>query len=379
MRLPRTFTATILLVILSVVFTPSIYITESSSEGFEATAQVYLSKSSNNTILGSLELSKTANVSDGLVKSRILLYAKLHDGRGEVNFTSRLDCNLTLEVRGNTTRWSSSFKLIYVDYSVLPRLVGVRQVSIDSSGVLDAIVTGGRLNSTLKTLIKPSTGNAMRDRALVAIIADILNETMRSVKEELEKRYPNTTLKYKVTISQDGYAVLLEVNLTTSLKIKMYEGIMSERKGYLKLKALTTLKQNQTIIQAMVEVSGFKGLRLNDVLKTLYPGFNTTKLEVTLDNMNKLLESANTILSSISNTVTQVTTITPQVREGSEQTPTITEATKPQVTQTQTGTEGLEVSRRQEGRGMITLLIVAMASLIALVLIATYMLLMRRS
>ncbi|MDT7865401.1 MAG: hypothetical protein RRE21_00570 [Desulfurococcales archaeon] len=319
------------------------------------------------TLAGVVEVSKIVNVSDGRVEVKAGVYARLADrGRG-LNFTLNMNYNTSTVLGKNVVESKTQFKVDYIDYGALARLAPTRQVALEADGSTSTTIAEGRLNTTLKATIKPSTGNRIYDAIVANLITYILNETLGNVKEELQKI--NATLEYKVTLAREGTVVEVEVKADIPLKEKPRVAEMKPPTGTFKIKISIVLERNQTTVY--VELGTLtSGESLRKALNAIQSLTNieTYGLEETLDRVNRLLESLNSLITTLNNTLANINlqpggVITTQETPVGSPIATIIEGTR-----TQWG----------ESRGGTTLTLLLMGVVITATLIASYMVLTRR-
>jgi hypothetical protein len=313
------------------------------------------------TLAGVVEVSKIGNVSDGRVEVKGGVYARLADrGRG-LNFTLNMNYNTSTVLGKNVVESKTQFKVDYIDYGVLAELAPTRQVALKADGSTSTTIAEGRLNTTLKATIKPSTGNRIYDAIVANLITYILDETLGNVKEELQKI--NATLEYDVTLARGGTLVEVEVKAGIPLKEKPRVAEMKPPTGTFEIKISIVLERNQTTVYVELETLTSRGSLRNalDAIQSL------TNVE-TLDGVNRLLESLDSLVTTLNNTLANINlqpggVITTQETPVGSPIATIIEGTR-----TQWG----------ESRGGTTLTLLLMGVAITATLIASYMVLKRR-
>lgn len=257
------------------------------------------------TLTGVVELSKTVNVSDGRVGVEARVYARIADSKRGLNFTLHVEYNMSIVLVGNKTESSTKFKINYEDYGALARLSPTGRLALEALGSTSTTVADGRLNSTLKSTIKPTTGNRMYDAVVAGFIAYLLNETLKSLKEELLKL--NATLEYKVTLIQGGTTVELEVKATIPLGEKAGTTKLKPPTGTFKVKASLAVDRSQA--KASIELETLTGsVNLREALNTIRSLASTEpyRLERTLDKADRLLESLNNLIATLNTTLSTI-------------------------------------------------------------------------
>jgi len=319
------------------------------------------------TLAGVVEVSKIVNVSDGRVEVKGGVYARLADrGRG-LNFTLNMNYNTSTVLGKNAVESKTQFKVDYIDYGALAELAPTRQVALEADGSTLTTIAEGRLNTTLKATIKPSTGNRIYDAIVANLITYILNETLGNVKEELQKI--NATLEYKVTLARRGTVVEVEVKADIPLKEKPRVAEVEPPTGTFEIKISIVLERNQTTVY--VELGTLtSGGSLRKALNATQLLTNTKpyRLEETLDRVNRLLESLDSLVTTLNNTLANIN-LQPGGVITTQETPVGSPiATIIEETRTQWG----------ESRGGTTLTLLLMGVVITATLIASYMVLTRR-
>jgi hypothetical protein len=313
------------------------------------------------TLAGVVEVSKIGNVSDGRVEVKAGVYARLADrGRG-LNFTLNMNYNTSTVLGKNVVESKTQFKVDYIDYGALAGLAPTRQVPLKADGSTSTTIAEGRLNTTLKATIKPSTGNRIYDAIVANLITYILDETLGNVKEELQKI--NATLEYEVTLARGGTLVEVEVKADIPLKEKPRVAEVEPPTGTFEIDISIVLERNQTTVYVELEtLTSGESLR-----KALNAMQSLTNVE-TLDGVNRLLESLDSLVTTLNNTLANINlqpggVITTQETPVGSPIATIIEGTR-----TQWG----------ESRGGTTLTLLLMGVAITATLIASYMVLKRR-
>jgi hypothetical protein len=313
------------------------------------------------TLAGVVEVSNIGNVSDGRVEVKGEVYARLADrGRG-LNFTLNMNYNTSTVLGKNVVESKTQFKVDYIDYGALAGLAPTRQVPLKADGSTSTTIAEGRLNTTLKATIKPSTGNRIYDAIVANLITYILDETLGNVKEELQKI--NATLEYEVTLARGGTLVEVEVKADIPLKEKPRVAEVEPPTGTFEIEISIVLERNQTTVYVELEtLTSGESLR-----KALNAMQSLTNVE-TLDGVNRLLESLDSLVTTLNNTLANINlqpggVITTQETPVGSPIATIIEGTR-----TQWG----------ESRGGTTLTLLLMGVAITATLIASYMVLKRR-
>jgi hypothetical protein len=313
------------------------------------------------TLAGVVEVSNIGNVSDGRVEVKGEVYARLADrGRG-LNFTLNMNYNTSTVLGKNVVESKTQFKVDYIDYGALAGLAPTRQVPLKADGSTSTTIAEGRLNTTLKATIKPSTGNRIYDAIVANLITYILDETLGNVKEELQKI--NATLEYEVTLARGGTLVEVEVKADIPLKEKPRVAEVEPPTGTFEIDISIVLERNQTTVYVELEtLTSGESLR-----KALNAMQSLTNVE-TLDGVNRLLESLDSLVTTLNNTLANINlqpggVITTQETPVGSPIATIIEGTR-----TQWG----------ESRGGTTLTLLLMGVAITATLIASYMVLKRR-
>ncbi|MFZ8795212.1 MAG: hypothetical protein ACO2O2_15215 [Acidilobaceae archaeon] len=257
------------------------------------------------TLTGVVELSKTVNVSDGRVEVEGRVYARIADSNRGLNFTLHVEYNMSIVLAGNKTESSTKFKINYEDYGALARLSPTGRLALEALGSTSTTVADGRLNSTLKSTIKPSTGNRIYDVVVAGFIAYLLNETLNSLKEELLKL--NATLEYEVTLIQRGATVELKVKATIPLGEKAGTTKLKPPTGIFKVKASLEVDRSQA--KASIELEALTGsVNPGEALNTIRSLASTRPygLEETLDKADRLLESLNNLITTLNTTLAAI-------------------------------------------------------------------------
>lgn len=326
--------------------------------------------------IGSVNLSKIINSTKGELVAIFSLEARLVNKTMGLNFTVKLDGVMSLKriPEGFTQR--ANFTITYVDYGLLARFASSKHVILKAQGSSSATITQRTLNTTLKTSITPSTGDRMKDALIAQLLAYMLNETLANLKEWLEK-IPNTTVKYKVTLAQNGYTILLDLNVSSSIKLKTNISQLTIPKGLFKVKVNAIIELNVTKFRLEIEAIKVNRSELvGSIGKTFSViGGNVTSLNKMLDNMNTLLESMNSLITTFNKTLASVTLtpITPQREpEVTKVGENATKTTPPQMV-----AEVVTATRQYERSG-VTLALIAMVTIMAVVLVITYTLLTRK-
>jgi hypothetical protein len=314
-----------------------------------------------------VELSKTVNVSDGRVEVEARVYARIADSNRGLNFTLHVEYNMSTVLVGNKTGSSTKFKVSYEDYGALARLSPTGRLALEALGSTSTTVADDRLNSTLKSTIKPSTGNRMYDVVVAGVIAYLLNETLKSLKEELLKL--NATLEYKVTLIQGGTVVELEVKATIPLGEKAGTMKLKPPTGTFKVKASLAVDRSQA--KASIELETLTGsVNPREALNTIrsLASSEPYRLEETLDKADRLLESLNNLLATLNTTLATISIqregmIVQKAPVGGSTVTTMVEEARAPV---------------REGRSGTTLTLLLMGLAVVLVLAASYMILTGR-
>jgi hypothetical protein len=318
------------------------------------------------TLAGVVEVSTIGNVSDGRVEVKGEVYARLADrGRG-LNFTLNMNYNTSTVLGKNVVESKTQFKVDYIDYGVLAGLAPTRQVPLKADGSTSTTIAEGRLNTTLKATIKPSTGNRIYDAIVANLITYILDETLGNVKEELQKI--NATLEYEVTLARGGTLVEVEVKADIPLKEKPRVAEVEPPTGTFEIEISIVLERNQTTVYVELETLT-SGESLRKALNSMQ---SLTNVE-TLDGVNRLLESLDSLVTTLNNTLANINlqpggVITTQETPVGETPVGSPIATIIEGTRTQWG----------ESRGGTTLTLLLMGVAITATLIASYMVLKRR-
>jgi hypothetical protein len=313
------------------------------------------------TLAGVVEVSKIVNVSDGRVEVKGEVYARLADrGRG-LNFTLNMNYNTSTVLGKDVVESKTRFKVDYMDYGVLAELAPTRQVALKADGSTSTTIAEGRLNTTLKATIKPSTGNRIYDAIVANLITYILDETLGNVKEELQKI--NATLEYEVTLARGGTLVEVEVKAGIPLKEKPRVAEVKPPTGTFEIKISIVLERNQTTVYVELETL-ISGGSLRNALDAIQSLANVE----TLDGVNRLLESLDSLVTTLNNTLANINlqpggVITTQETPVGSPIATIMEGTRTQW---------------EESRGGTTLTLLLMGVAITATLIASYMVLKRR-
>jgi hypothetical protein len=319
------------------------------------------------TLTGVVELSKTVNVSDGRVEVKGGVYARLADRERGLNFTLNMNYNTSTVLGKNVVESKTQFKVDYIDYGALAELAPTRQVALKADGSTSTTIAEGRLNTILKATIKPSTGNRIYDAIVASLITYILNETLGNVKEELQKI--NATLEYEVTLARGGTLVEVEVKAGIPLKEKPRVAEVKPPTGTFEIKISIVLERNQTTVYVELETltSGGSLRKALNAIQSL-TNAETYGLEETLDRVNRLLESLDSLVTTLNNTLVNIN-LQPGGVITTEETPVGSPiATTIEGTRTQWG----------ESRGGTTLTLLLMGVVITATLIASYMVLTRR-
>jgi len=325
-------------------------------------------------LTGVIDISKTINVSEKEIGLNARVYAKLAGKERGLNFTLNLDYNMSAVLEEDEVKSTTQFKLNYVDYGVLASLTPTRHLALEATGSDLTVIAEDKLNSTLKATIKPSTGNRVGDVMVASAIAYILNETLRTLKEELQK--VNATLEYEVTLRQEDAVLELEVETVIPLEAKVKTVMLNLPTGVFETRISITLEQNQTSVKVELEVLTHKmdSEDLRKALNTLSSLTNITseRIEGTLDRIDRLLESLNNLITTLNGTLTAIST---QWEAGIEAPRTPVEspiaATTPHETKTPETPE-----EQGRARTTLTLLITGLATIA--ILGASYIILTRR-
>lgn len=325
-------------------------------------------------LTGVIDISKTINVSEKEIGLNARVYAKLAGKERGLNFTLNLDYNMSAVLEEDEVKSTTQFKLNYVDYGVLASLTPTRQLALEATGSDLTVIAEDKLNSTLKATIKPSTGNRVGNVMVASAIAYILDETLRTLKEELQK--VNATLEYEVTLRQENAVVELEVETVIPLEAKVKTVMLNLPTGVFETRTSITLEQNQTSVKVELEVLIHKmdSEDLRKALNTLSSLTNITseRIEGTLDRIDRLLESLNNLITTLNGTLTAIST---QWEAGIEAPRTPVEspiaATTPHETKTPETPE-----EQGRARTTLTLLITGLATIA--ILGASYIILTRR-
>jgi hypothetical protein len=319
------------------------------------------------TLTGVMELSKTVNVSDGRVEVEGGVYARIADSNRGLNFTLHVEYNMSTVLAGNKTESSTKFKVNYEDYGALARLSPTGRLALEALGSTSTTVADGRLNSTLKSTIKPSTGNRMYDVIVAGFIAYLLNETLNSLKEELLKL--NATLEYKVTLIRGGTVVELEAKATIPLGEKAGTTKLKPPTGTFKVKASLAVDRSQA--KASIELETLTGsIDLREALNTIRSLASTEpyRLEETLSVVFSVVMRLFRDSSSLSAlpaaiNIQQGGMIVQEAPVGGSTVTTMVEEARAPV---------------REGRSGTTLTLLLMGLAVVLVLAASYVVLTRR-
>jgi hypothetical protein len=319
------------------------------------------------TLTGVMELSKTVNVSDGRVEVEARVYARIADSDRGLNFTLHVEYNMSVVLAGNKTESSTKFKINYEDYGALVRLSPTGRLALEALGSTSTTVADGRLNSTLKSTIKPSTGNRMYDVVVAGFIAYLLNETLKSLKEELLKL--NATLEYEVTLIRGGTTVELEAKATVPLGEKAGTTKLKPPTGTFKIKASLAVDRSQA--KASIELETLAGsVDLREALNMIGSLASTEpyKLEETLNRADRLLESLNNLIATLDTTLSTINMqqggmIVQEAPVGGSTVATMVEETRAPV---------------REGRSGTTLTLLLMGLTVILALAASYVVLTGR-
>jgi hypothetical protein len=322
------------------------------------------------TLTGVMELSKTVNVSDGRVEVEARVYARIADSNRGLNFTLHVEYNTSIVLAGNKTESSTKFKVNYEDYGALARLSPTGRLALEALGSTSTTVADGRLNSTLKSTIEPSTGDRMYDAVVAGFIAYLLNETLKSLKEELLKL--NATLEYKVTLVQGGTTVELEVKATIPLGEKAGTMKLKPPTGTFKIEASLEVDRSQA--KASIELETLAGsVSLREALNTIRSLASTEpyKLDETLNRANRasrLLEPLNDLIATLDTTLSTINIqqggmIVQKAPVGGSTVTTMVEEARAPV---------------REGRSETTLTLLLMGLTVILALAASYVVLIGR-
>jgi len=358
--------------IIGLILAFNAYALSQEGSGFEVRVEAYASKASNNTLTGFIRLEKGFEAGDNTSEAKLFLEARLASLRGDANFTLALESNTTKSKVDNATRLSSSFKARYTDYAMLARLAGSSSVSLEAIGNSEVTLDKGMVGITLKTSITPITGNAMMDRALAALLASILNDTLRDVSEGLRRGGWNVS--YKVSLAKDGRVVFIEANLSKRLELKTKSLDIAEASST-RLKLEVILERNVTRAQVSVETKGLN-LNLGESVKML-SALNTS-LGSLVENINALLQSANTLISSLNSAVERIGS---QIQQPL-QAPPAQQTSYQKTEKAEVGLETVQATAKtteEQGRLRTTLTLILAAILVMAALAASYIVLARRA
>jgi len=334
---------------------------ENLNFNIESKSSLAVKANRSTTLAGVVEVSNIGNVSDERMEMKGVVYARLADRERGLNFTLNMNYNTSTVLGKNVVESKTRFKVDYIDYGVLAELAPTRQVALKADGSTSTTIAEGRLNTTLKATIKPSTGNRIYDAIVANLITYILDETLGNVKEELQKI--NATLEYDVTLARGGTLVEVEVKAGIPLKEKPRVAEMKPPTGTFEIKISIVLERNQTTVYVELETLTSRG-SLRNALNAIQ---SLTNVE-TLDGVNRLLESLDSLVTTLNNTLANINlqpggVITTQETPVGSPIATIIEGTR-----TQWG----------ESRGGTTLTLLLMGVAITATLIASYMVLKRR-
>ncbi len=319
------------------------------------------------TLAGVVEVSNIVNVSDERVEVKGEVYARLADRERGLNFTLNMNYNTSAVLGKNVVESKTQFKVDYIDYGALAELAPTRQVALKADGSTSTTIAEGRLNTTLKATIKPSTGNRIYDAIVASLVTYILDETLGNVKEELQKI--NATLEYEVTLARGGTLVEVEVKAGIPLEEKSRVAEVKPPTGTFEIKISVVLERNQTTVYVELETLASGG-SLREALDAIQSLTNaeTFGLEETLDRVNRLMESLDSLVTTLNNTLANIN-LQPGGVITTQETPVGSPiATTIEGTRTQWG----------ESRGGTTLTLLLVGVVITAILIASYMVLTRR-
>ncbi len=292
MKLSKAFSLAIL--ILLILAMEPLEAKQNPTLNIESKNSVVVKGNWSTTLTGVVELSKTVNVSDGRVGVEGRVYARIADSNRGLNFTLHVEYNMSIVLVGNKTESSTKFKVNYEDYGALARLSPTGRLALEALGSTSTTVADGRLNSTLKSTIKPSTGNRMYDVVVAGFIAYLLNETLKSLKEELLKL--NATLEYKVTLVQGGTTVELEVKAAIPLGEKAGTTKLKPPTGTFKVKASIAVDRSQA--KASIELETLTGsVNLREALNTIRSLASTEPYRLRLFRDSNSLSALSSVLS----------------------------------------------------------------------------------
>jgi len=334
---------------------------ENLNFNIESKSSLAVKANRSTTLAGVVEVSNIGNVSDERVEVKGVVYARLADRERGLNFTLNMNYNTSTVLGKNVVESKTRFKVDYIDYGVLAELAPTRQVALKADGSTSTTIAEGRLNTTLKATIKPSTGNRIYDAIVANLLTYILDETLGNVKEELQKT--NGTLEYEVTLARGGTLVEVEVKAGIPLKERPRVAEVKPQMGTFEIKISIVSERNQTTVYVELETLTSRG-SLREALNAIQ---SLTNVE-TLDGVNRLLESLDSLVTTLNNTLANINlqpggVITTQETPVGSPTATIVEGTR-----TQWG----------ESRGGTTLTLLLMGVAIIATLIASYMVLKRR-
>ncbi len=372
MKVLKALFITILIVISQVLVVESVEASRNLDFSIESKSSLIVKSSWSSNLTGTVDLSKMVNVSESYIESKARVYAKLANKEMGLNFTLNLSYNTSAVLEEDKVESTAYFKLSYADYGALAEITPTKRLTIEVVGSTSTTIAE-KLNSTLEAIVKPDTGNRLYNAMLANALAYILNETLKNLKGELQRI--NATLEYNVTLVQGGTAVKVEVETVIPLKGKVEITQLKPPKGALKIKAFVELKVNQTIASIELEVLtgeiGSESLKESINMISSLANVTPQRLEETLDKFDKLLESLNNLIVTLSSTLAEI-----EIKPKGEETVTPeTPVKSPPETNTLTYTETRTPVRQSETRTTLTLLLIGVIAIA--VLAASYFLVAR--
>ncbi len=371
---------------------------------FNYTLLTYLegSLTRNHTFEGSIDLKFRKVVENNVLKANSTLDMVM------ANVSSK-NLNFTLSVKAYCEAYEAEGKLVskslieanYTDRGTLAKTLKLESLRIRISSNISSSISKNLSSLTVDSVVEPKSGSPPIDRLLTSIIANIINETLRDVKAEIEK-IPGVTFEYKVKMDVDKAQVHITISLRRELpspapSLKLggveKEGVVNLKlkPGIVEFKANITTKTKKPLkgyFEKSLEISESK-LRISLLVnKTLSKAYGLETAEI----LGSIMQAASAI-TALQEQLTLLTATTQGILKGMERTlaniekglPTQYQIITPTITINQTTTATmteqkiLETPKGEKREENIPLIMTLIGVLTLAVIAIAYRLLSRKA
>lgn len=265
------------------------------------------SLSRNHTLEGSVDLKFRKTVENNTFKASLHLDTVMANVTGgNLNFT----LNATVYCEGLRAEGellsTCAIEARYTDRGALAKTLGLKSVRVDASSTIVSIISKNHTRLTVESLIEPRTGVPMTDKILTAVIATVLNETLKEINADLE-RIPGVTFDYEVNVDMDKAQV--RVRIVSLITREVWSGVFDvkledlEKEGVVKLEfkpgivefkantTIKTMKHSKKYFEASLKIGESKLKVSLTISKTLGEDHSLEAAEI-LEAIMQVLQSA---------------------------------------------------------------------------------------